>query len=95
MLWLLGTELSSSQKQTRASTVFEPRCFRRIPHLSAGITPHVAQNHKRRGGSAIDGRTTRHSGYGISQSKEEANRRMFWLAEDDRPDAQAAAPWSL
>lgn len=31
------------------------------------ITPHVAQNLKRRGGSAIDGRTTRHPGYAISQ----------------------------
>src|SRR5206468_9844973 len=27
------------------------------------VTPHVAQNDKRRGGSAIDGRTTRHAGY--------------------------------
>jgi len=31
------------------------------------ITPHVAQNSKRRGGSAIDARTTRHEGYQISQ----------------------------
>ena len=31
------------------------------------ITPHVAQNTERRGGSAIDGRTTRHGGYEISQ----------------------------
>ena len=31
------------------------------------ITPHVAQNHKRRGGSAIDGRTSRHAGYTLSQ----------------------------
>jgi transposase len=31
------------------------------------VTPHVAQNTERRGGSAIDGRTTRHGGYGISQ----------------------------
>src|SRR5262249_19465470 len=30
------------------------------------VTPHIAQNTTRR--SAIDGRTTRHSGYGISQS---------------------------
>lgn len=30
-------------------------------------TPHVAQNDTRRGGSAIDGRTTRHDGYRISQ----------------------------
>ena len=31
------------------------------------VTPHVAQNLKRPGGSAIDGRTTRHAGYEISQ----------------------------
>jgi len=31
------------------------------------VTPHVAQNRNRRGGSAIDGRTTRHAGYEISQ----------------------------
>lgn len=31
------------------------------------VTPHVAQNTARRGGSAIDDRTTRHPGYAISQ----------------------------
>ena len=32
------------------------------------ITPHVAQNTTRRA-SAIDGRTTRHAGYAVSQQK--------------------------
>lgn len=32
-----------------------------------GVTPHVAQNTTRRGGSAIDERTTRHAGYALSQ----------------------------
>lgn len=32
-----------------------------------GVTPHVAQNVTRRGGSAIDARTTRHEGYAVSQ----------------------------
>jgi transposase len=32
-----------------------------------GTTPHVAQNRARQGGSAIDGRTTRHPGYAQSQ----------------------------
>lgn len=32
-----------------------------------GVTPHIAQNHARPGGSAIDDRTTRHEGYKISQ----------------------------
>jgi transposase len=31
------------------------------------ITPHVAQNDTRPGGSALDGRTTRHAGYAVSQ----------------------------
>ena len=34
---------------------------------SRNVTPHVAQNDGRRGGSAIDGRTTRHVGYRLSQ----------------------------
>jgi transposase len=32
-----------------------------------GVTPHVSQNVNHRGGSAIDGRTTRHEGYAKSQ----------------------------
>lgn len=32
-----------------------------------GVTPHLAQNDTRRGGSAIDRRTTRHAGYRLSQ----------------------------
>ena len=35
---------------------------------SRNVTPHVAQNDGRRGGSAIDGRTTRHDGYRLSQT---------------------------
>src|SRR5260370_25661433 len=44
------------------------------------VTPHVAQNEKRRGGSAIDRRTTRHSGYEISQQKRKRIEEVFgWL----------------
>ena len=32
------------------------------------VTPHVARNDTRQGGSAIDGRTTRHPGYALSQT---------------------------
>jgi len=32
------------------------------------VTPHVSQNTKRPGGSAIDGRTTRHEGFSPSPS---------------------------
>jgi transposase len=45
-----------------------------------GYTPHVSQNVKRRGGSAIDGRTTRHDGYTRSQSCRPRIERVFgWL----------------
>ena len=45
-----------------------------------GVTPHVAQNTKRRGGSAIDGRTTRHAGYAISQRKRKLVEECFgWM----------------
>lgn len=44
------------------------------------ITPHVAQNDKRRGGSAIDGRTTRHDGYQVSLRKRKRIEEVFgWL----------------
>jgi transposase len=43
-------------------------------------TPHVAQNQKRPGGSAIDERTTRHAGYKISQMKRKRIEEVFgWL----------------
>jgi transposase len=44
------------------------------------VTPHVAQNEKRPGGSAIDKRTTRHDGYAISQRKRKRIEECFgWL----------------
>jgi transposase len=44
------------------------------------VTPHVAQNTKRNGGSAIDGRTTRHGGYEVSQKKRKRIEECFgWL----------------
>ena len=41
------------------------------------VTPHVAQNTTRVGGSAIDGRTTRHAGYAISQRKRKCIEQCF------------------
>ena len=44
------------------------------------VTPHVAQNLGRRGGSAIDGRTTQHAGYALTQTKRERIEECFgWL----------------
>jgi hypothetical protein len=43
------------------------------------VTPHVAQNTSGQS-SAIDGRTTRHSGYGVSQRKRKCVEEIFgWL----------------
>ena len=42
-------------------------------------TPHVAQNNKGRK-SAIDGRTTRHPGYAVSQQKRKRVEEIFgWM----------------
>jgi hypothetical protein len=44
------------------------------------MTLHVAQNDSRCGGSSIDGRTTRHTGYAKSQSARPRIERAFgWL----------------
>ena len=44
------------------------------------ITPHVAENWTRRGGSSIDGPTTRHLGYQLSQRARERVEEIFgWM----------------
>lgn len=44
------------------------------------VAPHVARNTERRGGSALDGRTTRHSGYAVSQKSRKRIEEVFgWL----------------
>jgi transposase len=69
---------------TKAVTVsgdkgFDTRDFvKQCRHM--GVVPHVAQNQARPGGSAIDGRTTRHPGYAISQKKRKRVEECFgWL----------------
>jgi transposase len=44
------------------------------------VTPHVAQNTKRPGGSAIDRRTTRHDSYRVSQQRRKIVEEVFgWM----------------
>jgi transposase len=44
------------------------------------VTPHVAQNIERLGGTAIDARTVRHPGYAISQKKRKRVEEIFgWM----------------
>src|SRR5271157_4254630 len=45
-----------------------------------GVTPHVAQNEARPGGSALDPRTVRHPGYAISQSiRKQVEEAFGWM----------------
>ena len=51
-----------------------------VEYRNLQVTPHVAQNHARPGGSAIDARTTRHAGYKVSQRKRKRIEECFgWL----------------
>jgi hypothetical protein len=44
------------------------------------LSPAFSQNTKRPGGSAIDGRTTRHEGYQVSQRKRKRIEEVFgWI----------------
>lgn len=44
------------------------------------VTPHVSQNQRRAGGSAMDARTTRHPGYEVSQRKRKRIEEIFgWM----------------
>jgi transposase len=57
-----------------------------------GVTPHVARNTGRRGGSALDARTTRHPGYAVSQRKRKRIEECFAWLKDERTAPQAATP---
>ena len=59
-----------------ATKLFDVRAF--VAAVRArGITPHVAQKAI---GTAIDGRTTRHAGYAISQRKRKLIEQVFgWM----------------
>lgn len=47
-----------------------------------GVRPHVSQNIKRSGGSAIDARTTRHESYAVSQGKRPLIEKAFgWMKQ--------------
>ena len=52
------------------------------------VTPHVAQNTNRLGGSAIDGRTTRHLGYTLSMRARKRIEQCFGWGKTVGPLAQ-------
>jgi hypothetical protein len=61
-----------AREKKRRITAGEDKAYDTREHVAdlraANVTPHVAQNIDRKGGSAIDDRTTRHKGYGMSQT---------------------------
>jgi hypothetical protein len=59
-----------------------------------GTTPQVMRNLTRRGGSAIDGRTTRHAGYAKSQHARPRIEPAFGWLKTIACDPQGQTPWS-
>ena len=78
---MLG-ELSGPRRCTLAADKgYDTREFvRQIRELN--VTPHVAQNVERRGGSAINARTTRHAGYALSIKARKLIEESFGWAKD-------------
>src|SRR5205823_3601675 len=69
---------SFKRKDAPAPPPDDPRDFVQAVRL-LGVTPHVAQNTSKRA-SAIDGRTTRHRGYRVSQRRRKRVEEIFgWL----------------
>lgn len=65
-LAMLDTVASARARTLGADKAYDTADFVAACRARA-VTPHVACNEARRGGSAIDARTTRHPGYAVSQ----------------------------
>jgi IS5 family transposase len=89
---LMAERLEGTQRATLAADKgYDTREF--VQEMRGmNVTPHVSQNHKRAGGSAIDARTTRHAGYLISQRKRKRIEGSVRVDEDDRDVAEDPAP---
>jgi transposase len=77
-LELLGARAGNGPVTVGADKGYDTRDFVTAVRL-LGVTPHVAQNTRHRR-SAIDGRTTRHAGYAVSQRRRKRVEEIFgWL----------------
>lgn len=75
---LLAKLPGSKRKTVGADKNYDTRAFVRDCR-DMNITPHVTRNDKRPGGSAIDGRTSRHESYQISQrSRKRVEEPFGW-----------------
>src|SRR5437763_8042517 len=78
-----GLEMIGAVAATRRITLAADKAYDTRDFVGAlrvlQVTPHVAQNTSKRS-SAIDGRTTRHAGYEVSQQKRKRIEEIFgWL----------------
>lgn len=87
LLMLYSKWCESGQRGTRgpasvgADKAYDTKSFVHTVR-DMNIRPHVSQNTKRTGGSAIDGRTTRHAGYAVSQRKRPLIEKVFgWMKQ--------------
>ena len=78
-LLMLQQDPGTERVTVGADKAYDTQDFvRECHHLN--VTPQVAQNVNRPGGSSIDGRTTRHAGYAVSQRKRKRIEECFgWL----------------
>src|SRR6058998_2524334 len=77
-LELLGARDREGRVTLGADKGYDTRDFVTAVRL-LGVTPHVAQNTTNRA-SALDGRTTRHAGYAVSQRRRKRVEEIFgWL----------------
>ena len=77
---LMAERIEGNERVTLAADKgYDTKDFvKEMRHMN--VTPHVSQHERRPGGSAIDGRTTRHSGYKVSQQKRKRIEEVFgWL----------------
>lgn len=78
-----GLEMLGRQKRRRRRTVGADKGYDTKGFVAGcralGVTPQVAKHNNKRG-SAIDGRVTRHRGYGVSQRKRKRVEEIFgWI----------------
>jgi len=79
-LYMLAESLPGSRQITLgADKGYDTKDF--VEACRAGnVTPHIARNVDRKGGSTLDERTTRHSGYEVSQKKRKLVEEVFgWM----------------
>ncbi|PKN83114.1 MAG: hypothetical protein CVU47_00470 [Chloroflexi bacterium HGW-Chloroflexi-9] len=78
--WRCSTAGAGGRGGGGRSTLGTDRCYDTRDFVTGlrecGVTPHVAQNNRNRR-SAIDGRTTRHSGYVVSQRRRKRVEEVF------------------